>query len=682
MQQAEAFFAALAESAPVVVQPIDRRTGAAPDHPNPIYVGCSPPEATAPGALILDNKQAGVSSVTRLVHARLPELWAQAGLPPWPTHGTPPAQMLQRHVLVVEDASPDSLFAVLVLLAYAAGLSAEDIPERWLAAIDAWERTGNAEQPEASWPALASALVHAALTPPRANWQQAWVQGLRFAAGVVLADRQRSAEAKFDPAHLPPLPDLPGWQAAQAVLRQERQIYEEWLEHATLLQLSVPTTSGGRLLVDGLLVVEDRLAGLAKVLYRNDRARSPLREGFAFAVQYRPSERQAANGYDVTITTDPRAGLVLTDLWRRLERLEQAAWQQAGVDRPTAAPRKLALVTTPYTQPWYLNDDGSLIAAPRGIPGPAVGTRLSWPQIREAVWDEFNPLKQLSLCNPGVAEPVALTALTPQHTPFNHGKTLLMAEWPRQHEQAATTMPRAITTRAPVIERILAGLLYRRAGAGAMALDTLPEHCRVLHLSGGLAVLTETGLFVLDDWHNERLNLPAIRMVFDRIARLDYDLRQLESGPATALTEAVAALRRRPNAARQQKAVRLCAVEVGLQTANLRHARGQPAADPDVRKLARAIEDEWGIGERLETLAAQVDGIDSALARLSEVSQQRAITLVTMWGFLGFASMDFVQALSTVVQNQWSKAAILSTTAAATALLGGLLWLLTQKPRR
>jgi hypothetical protein len=128
--------------------------------------------------------------------------------------------------------------------------------------------------------------------------------------------------------------------------------------------------------------------------------------------------------------------------------------------------------------------------------------------------------------------------------------------------------------------------------------------------------------------------------------------------------------------------VRLCAVEVGLQTANLRHARGQPAADPDVRKLARAIEDEWGIGERLETLAAQVDGIDSALARLSEVSQQRAITLVTMWGFLGFASMDFVQALSTVVQNQWSKAAILSTTAAATALLGGLLWLLTQKPRR
>jgi hypothetical protein len=264
-----------------------------------------------------------------------------------------PAEALARVTLVVEDASPDSAMGVLQVLMHLQGLDLAALPEDWIDAIDQWEQEGTVDEPRTAWTALSSALAHRHFSVGRPTSADddtaAWIETLHFLAQCLRRD--------LHPYAIPSLPNLAPWRSAQAALRQEEQTYLGWLPHASQVQLSLPEKGSNerRLLVDGLLFVEDQPTGTAKVFYRNDRKHATLGQGFTLAAHYRPSE--VCSGNDFTIAVDPRREVHLTELWHELERREDEAWAREGFARPSDRPRALATVASTRHQPWYLKDE-------------------------------------------------------------------------------------------------------------------------------------------------------------------------------------------------------------------------------------------------------------------------------------------------------------------------------------
>jgi hypothetical protein len=545
------------------------------------------------------------------------------------------AAALARITLVVEDASPDSVIGILLLLMHLQGLKPERVPADWIDAIDQWEREGTVETPGTAWTALASALAHrhysVGKTPTDQENGIAWTETLRFAAQCL----QRGAH----PFAIPEMPELALWRSAQVALRQEEQTYLGWLPHADQVQLSLPANGSNdrRLVVDGLLFAEDQATGAAKVFYRNDRDHSPLGRGFTFAAHHRPSEKRTGN--DFTIAVDPREGVNIKELWHELERREVEAWAGPGLVRPSDNPRKLDGVQNKWNEPWYLKEGDDLIGAPREVDvvGPdgkverKPGTLLGWPDIREAIWTVFNPLKGVivhPMHEDGHHDDNNLAALlnlapvsaAPHARP--HWKHLLLAKWPSFDKGGWAGMPPRALNDSPTVDRVIAALISQH-GRGTIGLNHLPPvgGWEKLTLSGGFAILTHDGLFVLDDWRDWKLKAAEeICETFHLAARLDQDLRDLEKDKIEPLKKAMKQAVTAKNAGRSHGEIMLLllAADVGVRLAVLRSYEARIPDSPDARSVRTALDRQWGLDRRLTGLEQQVKSFSEALGTLGE----------------------------------------------------------------
>ena len=149
-----------------------------------------------------------------------------------------------------------------------------------------------------------------------------------------------------------------------------------------------------------LYVAEDQVTGSAKVLYRNDREKAPLKLGFSFAAHHRPAA-EAGSGDDFTITVDDRRGVHLRDLWQELEQRETAAWTAAGEARPNWAPRDRVLGRL---QPALVHqsvgdaDRGTrLVKHAKDDEAVVPGSKLGWADIKAAIWATYNPLRSIQV---------------------------------------------------------------------------------------------------------------------------------------------------------------------------------------------------------------------------------------------------------------------------------------------
>lgn len=599
-----------------------------------LHVGCGRwPEAGAPqhpGRWLLNNKGTGArfgrdySSVTALVTHPPDELaraWAS-----WAETVRTPDAVLAGLTLVVEDASPDSVFGVLLLLARLVGVTLGELGAAWGDAVDDWERTGNADEPWTSWCALASALAHSHFPPEEEPTPEAltdaWADALGFAALCL----QRSVL----PHAVPTLSDAAPWRRATAALRQEHATYLDWLSHAAMVQLSLPLTGtrGRRLLVDALLFVEDQPTGTAKVFYRNDRERSPLGQGFAMAVHHRPS--CAGTGNDITITVDPRLGLDLRELWAELEMRESAAWRDSGEERLAGAPRSLTGVDSRHDEPWYITPDGTLIGAPKRLSDGRTGSKLGWSDVRDAVWTACHPLWNVQVCSIRGSTPACVWEL-PRTTAADHDKTLLVAHWPGPSDAAAVGGTRALSG-APITMRVLAALLDRQGSPG---LDDLPGGgaWERLDLAGGFAIVTDGGLFLLDDWRERPLAVDGIRAAFEEAARLDRRLKTVETEAIRPLVAQVRAIldakRRWPNL---DDPVRRAALAASRLT-EMRGSHALPPGEPDARLVRDALDRRWSLDRRLTAMEAEVKAIEAALRSLAELRLAGVGRFIALFAF-------------------------------------------------
>ena len=554
-------------------------------------------------------------SVFRLVRLmafplRLPELKGVTGL----------ADLFARMNLIVDDASPDSVASLIFLAARQSGVAVPaDLYDAWDEAVTDWEVNGTVEQPEVSWPALASALAHTLYGGrPEAEGSKeaislAWRRVVAFAVETLRQD--------LDPRAIPPEAAGRFLQAARAALDEEQARYERKVLAQGIHQLSLPMRgSDRRRLVDALFTREDEFSGAMKVYARNDRENAPLGRGFSVMMLERPEARVKDPMFWMTVSVDTRRNIHLRDLWRELEARETAAWEKAGKDRPrgqtegSGASRNGADGDRrPFLKQWYLDEEASLVASPR-----------RQTDREESASDEYIPVSLLetadvvdalyTLYDPFQQDPVRTAPDGPEirlidakQRRLEGGKRVLKAWWPPHNP---LPNPSGAAPRGGLFPTAVRAMAARTLGLPPeKALQFAPdiEDVDIVPAGNALAVITDGGVFLLDSGRRgPDLIERAERLVeFQAVVARKLDDIQRRVEERAKLQEQEIGWRGSRGAWLDHQ--RLC-TELHSQLIHLRGALEKPLETKAAMlgDLKAAISHRWNIQDRLQELASEI----------------------------------------------------------------------------
>jgi hypothetical protein len=552
-----------------------------------------------------------------------------------------PKRFFDRFTLIVEDASPDSCFGLFCLLLRLADIPVNALPRVWVDYVRQWEMgailVGNS--PYESYGCLHNALVHRTVEHDIAR---SWCDGLQLLCEGLRCDTP--------PTALPTTFAMPQLDTARAFLAFEEQAYEESLSHALRIQLALPMagTIGRRRLIDAYIAEEVIPLGSLKAFARTDRVRPFLKSGFALLAIYRPIA--TGEGFDFTITVDPHAGVELRQLWERLEDKEDEKW---GGERPCGDPRKDILGypggvraggRNAPDQPWYDGGDYTLIAAPRKLRDGRFGSKLNWAEAREALWEVYQPFRdlkvkiapQLEIGDPSSEEKLVPLEQTPPATfpadtrvpTLERTRHLFVARW----HQPDNTAPAFRVT--PTLGRYLAACIDRHGAStgpgevktGPVALDKLPDDTSytLMDLPGGIAVITESGAFLLDAGRHDRLEVESLKEEFRHALCILHRLETTERGTHALLNETRDYFTGKRCGLSQEDLLRrlsLEQVEIALELHEARTAKRTSAA----QRFRQALLAHWGIGDWLDSISLDIEHIRNVLHSRSELLDSRHI---------------------------------------------------------
>lgn len=607
--------------------------------PGEVFVGLGDLSPTQ-GGICINQKNAGAAlglSRDPICVAQLAEAAGETLVEAWRASlGTgEPGKVLETAQLVVEDASPDSVLGFLLLMARLAGVPPERLPRRWIAAVTAWERDGSAASPMTSWSVLVSALAHSHFGRRAVsdNLSRAWGDALRFTVHCL----QRGLDPDgIDPSADPGLLAEAAYVRAVAFVNGERQDYLQSLARATRVELLMPMAGavGRDLSVEGYFAIESPWpSGVKKVFIRTDRENTAGGMGFALMGLYRPD--QAGTGNDIVISVDPRQGINLEALWRELERLENEAWANA---RPRQRERRIASYPPGqgYEQPWW-DDSGryTLIAAPKALADGALGSKLIWSDVLEAVWRCYQPLRDIAVFDLHGATPAAAKPITHcvarRFGPETGGETkcLLAAKWDRS---AGATQALQFT---PTVKRLLAALASRPEAPpeAPVKLSDLPDPSdfEFLELAGGSAVVTRDGAFLFDDWRNRDLDAAHLTADFAAAVTLVNDARAFD-GEVDALYAAAAADENSFwRSAKGDVLTKIISLRARIARTFQRAALSGDASDRSA--FRSAVERLWGLANKEAELTSRLKDLQEILETAATLRTQGMATII------GFAAI-------------------------------------------
>lgn len=615
------------------LQPVFDPARAGPAAAGEVFVGLGSWQEPHVGACLNNKGAAGrfgwkrdpvtVSTFVRDAGPDLVAAW-RAGFP-----GTID-EVLDQTVLVVEDASPDSVLTVVFWLARLAGVPAEQLPMRWLTALTAWERDGIAPSVTRSWTALMSALAHSHFGSAHdgAGIAEAWDDALRFTVALLRGGADPDA---VDPEHAPAILADPAYGRAIAFALNERQDYLQSLSRAVRLELLVPMAGapGRALLVDAYFATESNApSGVKKIFIRTDTENTTFGNGFALMGLYRPGLEGTGN--DMTISVDPRSGIALKDLWQTLEAEETRRWEGR---RPNASPRRIASYAPGegYDQPWW-DDHGryTLLGAPKRIAGDkGSGSKVAWGEVLEAVWRNYNQLRVVQALDLNADRRLTpIDECTSRRVAKGEGgaavtRHLISVRWNRSDADGQTLQF------TPTVKRHLAAMVVR-AGAGKsgpvpLAELAAPEDFDYLELAGGAVVVTREGALLFDDWRDRELDTAQLTADFDQAVELlaasrayDAEVDQLYagwgakggwfSGSSGEVLHRVTELRAR--------------VAATFQKADL------AKASPERRAFRAALEARWGLEDKENQLTSRLKDLQEIVETKATLDTQGMATLL------------------------------------------------------
>lgn len=622
-------------------------------------------------ALLPPGERTTTAGVTALVLSPPPQLlqrWAEKlGA------DAAPDRFFRRFTLVVEDASPDSCFGLVVFLARMNGVDPSEIPRDWVEYVLLWESgVSRLEDPFRAWGPLLSALAHGhwdgellgragksaaqrAGSVPSAEEAgdetdreialvlgKAWLACLRLTVDLL-----RAGSAPDPVVKLALIEDA---QLATAFLRYEHQVYLHAIEHAQTLQLVLPMQGPGgrRKIIDACVLDETAIAGAKKIFLRNDREHAWLHDGFGLIALHRPE--LAGSGDDMTISLDPASGAHLRELWYALEAQEDVAWNG---QRPNDQPRPVAgyldgrradRVTPSPNQPWW-DDRGTytLVAAPRRLSDGRDGSKLSWrAQVLEALWSCYRPINQLRVVD-GLGQLRGVMECAPEPLRVADGKSRLLLRWPDDNSPISASGAEAGTrTQEPVLltptlKRCFAACIANRSlpPTQRFLLATLPQldSFDFLPVSGGYVLVHASGVVIIDDWRPVVLCEEGISEEIDQVA---LRLRMLGETGAEArgmlahLGESIE--RGRWRALTGGRTLDRLS-ELKLRLRQVLNATAPRSDDPSIARLREVLETRWGIGGKLRRLDSTLDEMERTLRSYSELRSARLINFLTVFGF-------------------------------------------------
>ncbi|MEA3277389.1 MAG: hypothetical protein U9Q81_19330 [Pseudomonadota bacterium] len=617
--------------------------------------------------ILLNNK--GAPSPGSARYASICDMVTDLDFAAWPVWsratadlGTP-SELLGRFTLVVEDVSPDSCLGLILFFARSCGVPRDELPAPWIDYARRWEEgdVKTTGAPFESWGALHSALAHSFAPPtdegssvPSGGIQdreadlcltRAWLSCLRFDAAALASSALPNCMSAMDL--------IVEDQLARGFLNYEQQNYLSSLGEATCLQLLVPMEGIGhrQLMVDTMLLEEEIPDGTKKVFARNDREHTWLHDGFALMALNRPHEIYQGSGNDIVVSADTTFKIELSDLWRALEAREDALW--AG-ERPCDKPRRDMVRGYPQgkrpdgsnapNQPWFLFPDLSLVAAPKHIFEPSdgasgvLGSRLDWPEVREILWQTYQPMRFLEfddLNAPEPLSPVRLEVCRPQlfgKEGHSRRRALYRLAW-RQ-----TVVCSQAARLSPTAKRCYAALAARggdfQGGSRPIALVELPQPASFDFLSfeGGFAVVHRNGTVLVDDWRTSKLPDQELCREFElctrrlaAIAALEVSIGKLIEEQTREMTESVHQL--------DHLAILDVLTRFKIEIASELTATALQTNDPEVIEFRAVIERRWGMAERLQEAYRNIDRVEGSIRAYSELYTNRRVNQLTVYGF-------------------------------------------------
>lgn len=573
--------------------------------------------------LTLNNKGTEYLSVSEMVY-KLNKQTLKLDLPPHEIR------------YYIEDLSPDTCLAFILLYCRLLGVSLKRVPEDWIEYVNKWE-TGDVKttgEPFQSWGCLHSSLANAHIIVDqevdsqgnaiskidRNNYVTGFLACLKLTLAMLLEE--------VIPHEVPELDHLEEYNRAMVFLRFEYQKYLQALNHATIIQLELPIRNSNRtLLVDAFIATENTYMGLLHSFLSNDNERTWLQSGFSFMAVYRPELK--GTGKDIVIRVDPNMNVHLKDLWQKLEELEEERW---GGLRPCRDPRYPD--RSRAKQPWY-DDMGryTLISAPKKIDQDTYGSKLEWADVVSALWELYNPAKSLTvkpyLPDGSIGQSCFIYESQPLVLDEASNKQFIAVKWDSLgQEQSLVT--------SPSMKRYLAICASGTYRGQVPPIYPLPPDLSYdfLELPCGFAVIHSNGVLILDDLNNEELNLPIYKGEFERLLERVQTINRIHEE----VSEKVDSIQKKLRSRKTLSGRYLISLNhwIAQQKMELRNTilKTMPSSiDYNLQVFRQTIEKRWGLNTQLDELYASVAEIENIIKSYAEARANRLISAITIYGF-------------------------------------------------
>lgn len=546
----------------------------------------------------------------------------------------------------IEDASPDSVVGVLFL---AARLGGVDMPSgvcsKWEEIITSWELTGVVEDPDTSWPVLASALAHTVLgTSGRvdtsdAQLSKAWSLVSAFAAEGLLAG--------WDPGNIPDTATGEMLHRARAALDEERARYQRKLRAQQTCQLLLPMVGDTRRrLVDVIITQEEEFSGALKVFVRNDRKNSPLGRGFTVLALVRPGLKEASPQNWVTVSLDTRANVHLLDFWKCIEKMETSAWVAANVPRPERHKdsREMAnvpLEMQPFDQMWFVTGNHSLVASPKpveisdGHVSKQQGSFLELDTVLDALFLQYDPFSAPDQMVVDVRDGVRKRLPDVEAESATGGKLVFSALW---SPEAPLPNPSSDIPLGGLMPTAVRAMAARTVGIRPdRVIQDAPdiEEAQFVSFGNGLAIVTDGGAFLLDAGRRRPAQLEEARKLVVSMANVGVKLDTIQKKVATRADEQVVELSSFKGTKTWLDHQKFC-TGLHAELIRIRSVLDQPLKTEmaGLQSLKDAISDRWNIRNRIQELASEIQSLQQNGRAAEEL---RAFRVAKFVGGLAFA---------------------------------------------
>lgn len=411
----------------------------------------------------------------------------------------------------VEDASPDT---VVTCIAFRALIEQAEIPidfwTKWVPVITNWEMTGLVENPDTSWPALASALAHSMFEPGDANNSE--LSGSIAAWHRVAAFALEAIRAEYDPGHIPVTAQGKYLEMARAALEREKVEYRRKVHAQEVHQIRLPMTGLNRTrLIDCMFTQEQEFTGAMKVLNRTDTETSPLGEGYGMLVLVRPELKDKKPESWLTISLDVRKKVHLADLWRNLEKREADAWVRAGLDRPAHNANSRVITSIVgvtkeeqhFHEQWWLTKDGSLIGSPKPVVVKTpdgtvkkVASLLSENDVRDAIFEVYDPFATLPFASSAAgAFDQTLHQISPTYRAG--GRRIYQAWWSPEDPLPHPKSQVPYSGLNPTLIRAFGAKTMGKVGSALFVDAPALEDLSTVAVGNALAIVSDRGVFLL-----------------------------------------------------------------------------------------------------------------------------------------------------------------------------------------